>query len=144
MELFELLKTREGLSLSDQKMNFNSTEIRLLAEVYAAKKEGKKFISTQLATLLGITRSAVSQIVNRLEARGAVRRVADEVDRKIAYIEMTEEILELYEEDLKVCKNFVCKVVDRFGEEKFEEMYRLFNEFVGVLEEEKNGKNAEK
>ena len=139
--LFSLMKKREDIVISDKKTQFNSTEIRLLFEILSAQHEGKRLISTRLASLLGITRSAVSQIVNRLEENGVVKRVADDVDRKIAYIEITDEIMEIYREDLEKCQNFIERVVQNFGEEKFQTMYTLLNEFIEVLEKEK--KNCE-
>ena len=142
-EAFNLLKKREGLALSAQDTHFSETEFRLLAEISSAKLNGKRLISTQLAKLLGITRSAVSQIVNRLEAQGVVKRVPDAVDRKIAYVEVTEETFEKYAEDFATCESFIGKVVDKFGEKKFYEMCALFQEFVDTIElEKKNGKKG--
>lgn len=134
--LFSILKKREHIVLSDKEMHFNNTELRLISEVLSAKYEGKRLISTQLAKLLGVTRSAISQIVNRLEEQGVVRRVADEVDRKIAYIEITDETLETYSADLKNCMNFVGRVVNNFGEDNFNAMCELFDGFMKSLESE--------
>ena len=80
-EVFNLLKKRDELSLSAKETHFSDTELRMIAEILSAKVNGKRLISTQLAKLLGITRSAISQIVNRLEEEGVVRRVPDAVDR---------------------------------------------------------------
>lgn len=135
--VFSLLKKRDSLTVADRKSRFNDTELRLMGEVLTAKYEGKRLISTQLAKLLGVTRSAISQIVNRLEEQGVVKRVPDDVDRKIAYIEITESTLSTYEEDLKTCADFIGGVVSAFGEEKFETMCESLNEFIVVLEQEK-------
>lgn len=135
--VFSLLKKRDDIILSDKEMHFSNTEIRLLFEILSAEYEGKRLISTQLAKILGITRSAVSQIVNRLEERGVVKRVADDVDRKIAYIEITESTMEAYREDLKNCQNFIQRVIDQFGEENFDTMFTLLNDFVNILGKEK-------
>ena len=136
-KIFSLLRKRESIIIADKKMRFNQTELRMLSEIISASYEGKRLISTQLAKRLGITRSAVSQIVNRLEEAGVVKRVADAVDRKIAYIEVTDETMETYNADIQACGLFVGKVVRKFGEEKFEEMYSLIEEFIGLIEEEK-------
>ena len=135
--MFSLLKRQESIILSDQKMRFNNTEIRLLFEVLSAQDKGERLISTQIAKKLGVTRSAVSQIVNHLEEKGVVIRVADAVDKKIAYIEATEGALEAYREELKKCQDFIGRVVYKFGEEKFQKMFTYWNEFVDALEEEK-------
>lgn len=135
--LFALLKKRDNVIISDRKTHYNDTEIRLLTEVIMAKERGERLISTQIAKILGVTRSAISQVVNRLEKEGIVRRVADDVDRKIAYVEVTDGTLALYEEDKKVCLNFIARVVNKVGEDKFDTLCTLFDEFMDAVEEEK-------
>ena len=78
------------------KKSFNNSELRMLEEIVAADKKGERLISTQLADKVGVTRSAISQMVNRLSEKGLVQRVPDDVDRKIAYIELTGNAKELY------------------------------------------------
>ena len=68
--MIDLLRKRDRIEVAVKKTYFNSTELRLISEVLGAKKEGKRLISTQLADLLGVTRSAISQIVNQLEKEG--------------------------------------------------------------------------
>ncbi len=140
--VFQILKKRDGIIVSNQKTHFNDTELRLLGEVLVAKQEGKRLISTQIATRLGVTRSAISQIVNRLEAERVVKRVSDDVDRKIAYIEITDETLAKYEEDIKVCADYVGNIVEKYGKEKFETMCALVDEFMECITEQKKSDKA--
>lgn len=135
--LFSIFQKKEQITVSSEKTYFNNTEIRLIGEVLSAGYEGKRLISTRLADILGVTRSAISQIVNKLEKQGIVRRVPDDVDRKIAYIEVTEEALEKYGSDLHLCIEFIGDVVEKFGEEKFETMYALINDFSDLVQKEK-------
>lgn len=139
--IFNILKKRDQLIATKKMKNFKSTELRMINEILSAKYEGRRLISTQLATLLGITRSAVSQIVTNLENRGIVKRVADDVDRKIAYVEITDDALELFKEDWEVMQREVGRLVEKFGTERFETMYTLLNEFVELAEEQKRSKN---
>ncbi len=140
--VFTLIKKRDNLIISDKSNRFNDTELRLISEVLLEKSKGNRLISTQLAKRLGVTRSAVSQIVNRLEAEGIVKRVPDDVDRKIAYVEITDESLKAYEKDIKACTNFVGETVERYGAEKFEQMCAMVEEFIDCMNEmkEKYGK----
>lgn len=131
--IFELARKKDRMDFSIENRHFNMTEMRLIAEILAAKREGKRLISTQLAKLLGVTRSAVSQIVNNLEKQNVVKRVADEVDRKIAWIECTDEMMERYKDDMKTCVNFMAEVISVYGSEKFDEMYRLVDEFYDIV-----------
>lgn len=132
--IFYLLRAHDNIRFTGKKSCFNQTEIRLLGEIVSAKKQGKRYISTKLATLLGVTRSAVSQIVNNLEKRGVVKRVADAVDRKIAYIEITDSFLEVYGEELRQVSKAVAESVHEFGEERFEKMCDSLEEFFHVTE----------
>ena len=135
--LFDLTKRSNAITFCGKDSEFNDTEIRLFSEIIKAKHRGERLISTRLADLLGVTRSAISQMVNRLEASGMVHRVADDVDRKIAYIEMTEHAEKRYEEVRKILYAFTGKCVERFGEEKFAQTCALLDEFISIVEEEK-------
>ncbi len=129
-KIFSILRKRDEIVIVDQKTFFNKTELRLIGEIVSAQTEGERLISTQLAKRLGVTRSAISQIVNRLEARGVVIRVADEKDKKIAYIELSDSIAEKYGEDISCSLQFIGKVVTEFGEDKFNQLYELFVSFI--------------
>ena len=131
--MIDLLRKRDRIEVAVKKTYFNSTELRLISEVLGAKKEGKRLISTQLADLLGVTRSAISQIVNQLEKEGVVKRVADDVDRKIAYIELTENVMEKYSADIQKWTDFIGGIVDDFGEEKFQKMCAMFHDFMDII-----------
>ena len=136
-QLFYLLQKRENVAVARKKDAFNDTELRLLGTILSAKARGERLISTRLADMLGITRSAISQIVNRLESRGAVKRVADDVDRKIAYIEASEDIEEKYQQTMKMYTAFTGKVIKKYGAEKFQTLCDMVDEFFQVFEEEK-------
>ena len=132
-KIFTLIRSRDEIAFVDTKTHFNKTELRLISEVIAAKTEGKRFISTQLAKRLGVTRSAISQIVNRLEERGVVVRVSSNQDKKSAYIELSDAILDEYGEDIEKSKLFVGALVDEFGEENFHRLCELTESFVALV-----------
>ena len=136
-EIFLMIQKAEKLTVTDKKTSFNNIEMRLIGEILSSAYVGRRLISTQLATRLGVTRSAISQIVNKLEERGVVKRVSDSVDRKIAYIELTEESLKAYKSDMKNYINFIGRIVEKFGVERFDELCSLFNEFCDLAQSEK-------
>lgn len=111
------------------KKSFNNSELRMLEEIVAADKKGERLISTQLADKVGVTRSAISQMVNRLSEKGLVQRVPDDVDRKIAYIELTGNAKEPYNAQRKRMGEVVAKVVADFGADKANQMLKLVDEF---------------
>ncbi|MBR2903246.1 MAG: MarR family transcriptional regulator [Clostridia bacterium] len=130
--IFLLSKKVEEIMQTDKSTPFNTTELRLMKELLIARLEGTRLISTQIAKRLGVTRSSVSQMVNKLEAQGIVRRQADEVDRKIAYILMTEEAEQMCKAELSKWNMGVEKIVTKFGEEKMEQLLVMMDEFADV------------
>lgn len=138
-EIYGIGKQMEEIRFYQNSLPFNNTEMLLLREVFMAKQAGRHVISSYLAKVLGVTRSAISQMVNKLESKNLVRRVADAKDRKIAYIELSEYAMETYE-GLKARLNlFLKKVKERIGQEKIEQFFSSAHEFIdacgNVLEE---------
>ena len=133
-KLFTMLRKRDDMIVIPNKTCLNKTEFRLISEIASAKALGERYISTQLAKRLGITRSAISQIVNNLAEKNIVKRVPDEVDQKIAYIELTDGILEEYKPDIDECLDFVESLVEEFGEDRFNNMYNELNALIELAE----------
>ncbi len=133
-KLFAMLRKRDDMIVIPNKTCLNKTEFRLVAEIAGAKALGERYISTQLAKRLGITRSAISQIVNNLAEKNIVKRVPDEIDQKIAYIELTDGILEQYKPDIDGFLDFVESLVEEFGEDRFNEMYSELNALIDLAE----------
>lgn len=143
-KLFGMMREIQSAMVMQQNDTFNSTEIRLMNEVIYAQAKGNRLISTKLADRLGITRSAVSQIVAKLEECGAVRRVPDAVDRKIAYVELTEEIMTKYKDVVDEYVNFVGMIIARMGVNKMDKFLSLAGEFYVAVEEATKDRKASK
>lgn len=134
-EICFLMKTKDEMLPTRKESKLNRTELRLISEVISAQYAGEHVISTQLAKRIGITRSAVSQIVANLETEGILRRVSAPNDRKIAYVEIADGALEKYGEELDRALCTLEEIIGEFGEEKFEQMCALFHEFVSTVED---------
>lgn len=142
--IFGMVREVQAASVMHQNETFNSTEIRLMNEIVYAQAKGERLISTKIADRLGITRSAVSQIVGKLEQDGAVRRVPDAVDRKIAYVELTDEIMEKYKDVVDDYVNFIGMIVARMGVNKMDKFLSLATDFYTAVEEAMKDKKASK
>ena len=134
-KFFALLRDMEIAMSVHRPERFSNTEIRLMNEILYAADNGERLISTRLADRLGITRSAISQIVSKLEKEGVVRRVPDETDKKIAYVEMTEWAVATYQAAIERYAAFVGRVIARMGTAKLNRMLTLAEEFYNAVEE---------
>ena len=124
-----MTRTMQNVVFVRGKKSFNNSEMRMLEEIVAADKKGERLISTELADKVGVTRSAISQMVNRLSAKGLVKRVPDDVDKKIAYIELDGKAKEMYLAQRKKMGEVVNKVINDFGGDKANQMIKLVEEF---------------
>lgn len=132
-EMYAIGKRLEELKIFHRAMPFNNTEMQMMREIIAAKERGSRVISSGLAKLLGITRSAVSQMVNKLESKGVVRRVPDSRDKKIAYIELSDKARSIYEESRARVNGLLERIVAKLGEEKVEHFITGTNEFIDAF-----------
>ena len=115
--------------------DINRTEAMLLRIVGEQEAHGKKIISTQIADCLHITRSAVSQTVDRLEERGYIVRRAAENDKKIAYIELSEEERERQRPDIEAMSEKFDRVKAKMGEKEMEQLAQLMERFIAYADE---------
>ncbi len=142
-EMYAIGKRLEELKIFHRAMPFNNTEMQMMREIIAAKERGSRVISSGLAKLLGITRSAVSQMVNKLESKGVVRRVPDSRDKKIAYIELSDKARSIYEESRARVNGLLERIVAKLGEEKVEHFITGTNEFIDAFCEATEEADAE-
>ncbi|HIZ09846.1 MAG TPA: MarR family transcriptional regulator [Candidatus Borkfalkia avicola] len=142
-EMYAIGKRLEELKIFHRAMPFNNTEMQMMREIIAAKERGSRVISSGLAKLLGITRSAVSQMVKKLESKGVVRRVPDSRDKKIAYIELSDKARSIYEESRARVNGLLERIVAKLGEEKVEHFITGTNEFIDAFCEATEEADAE-
>ncbi len=129
LKLFHLVKDLGDIDFFWGKAKLSRTEFRILWEVANEQCEGRDIISSELARRIGITRSAVSQIVAKLEKNGIVKRVGSEYDRKIAYIRLTDEAVETFVQQANEANEFAERVLAEFGKERLDKLLDESREF---------------
>ena len=133
-ELYSIARRLESAQLFNHAFPFNNTEMQLIKEILRAKETGGRMISSRLAKVLGITRSAVSQMVSKLEAKNVVQRVPDDKDRKIAYIELSDTARAQYEDMKERVNAILSSVIGGLGDEKVETFVKSAHEFVDAFD----------
>lgn len=133
-ELYSIARRLESAQLFNHAFPFNNTEMQLIKEILRAKETGGRMISSRLAKVLGITRSAVSQMVSKLEAKNVVKRVPDDKDRKIAYIELSDSARAQYEDMKGRVNAILSSVIGELGDEKVETFVKSAHEFVDAFD----------
>ncbi|MGN1076887.1 MAG: MarR family winged helix-turn-helix transcriptional regulator [Candidatus Gallimonas sp.] len=137
IKIIQTVKDMESLELFPQASKLTQTEFRLIREIVMEKEQGKNIISSELARRLGITRSAVSQLVTKLEERDIVKRTASPTDRKIAYVCLSDSALAIFGKQCAQANDFVERVVAKFGEERINFLIEEYDKLVEAVNETK-------
>ncbi len=117
--------------------DLNASEKRLVDAVFDASEKGERLISIQLAERLGVTRSAISQAINRLEEKQILQRVKDKKDKKIAYIEFTPAMRQSLDEQKASILAGLQKAMEKMGSSETEYFIRSADKFLRLYEEAK-------
>ena len=143
-KLILTVKFMEGLDIMPASVNLTQTEFRLLREIVMEREAGKKIISSELARRLAITRSAVSQIVTKLEQRGVVERQPSPTDRKIFYVVLSEASLNVFKKQCDEANKLINRVIEQFGKEKADRLIELYEDFASVFDQVREESEKEK
>ena len=134
IKCFQLMRNMENIDFFAGAHELSRTEFRLLREVILEEEKGMNIISSELARRLGITRSAVSQIVTKMEKDGIVTRVDSPTDRKIAYICLSQNARAVFEEQCKEANATMERIVEEIGEEKVNQFFSLYDELRKAID----------
>lgn len=98
-------------------------------------KKKAKCTSTELASLFGVNRSAITAMTNRLVKKGLIQRTRDQNDRRVVYLTLTERgnewIMETEEKIHKLVESFISK----FSEEEIETFIQTYEKLARILQE---------
>lgn len=135
VKFLEIGRALEELKMFPAASKLSPTEFRLIREIIVEKERGRSIISSELARRLGITRSAVSQLVSKLEERDIVKRVASPTDRKIAYVQLSDRTLALFEEQCVGANESTERVIAKYGEARLNAFLEEYNALVQSFRE---------
>lgn len=134
-ELIEGLMEFKNCSQRPYLKYFDKLTARDMAVFFAMKRildENPKLEQVGLAEIgkhIAVSKSAVTQNVNRLEDRGLIERVILKSDRRATYVRFTDYGNTVFNEEKKNIELFMNMVVKRMGKENSEAFVNLLKEF---------------
>lgn len=104
---------------------------------------------TEFAHLSGVTKGAVSQVVSKLESKGAIRRYNEIGNEKEVFIELTDKGREIFDHHQKVNEKTILqieKALKPYPDDKVEflqKTFKWFEEFLSEGQEQMKGHHRE-
>ncbi len=133
VRLFNTLEEVNALKLFGDSAKLSRTEFRLLREVVSERSKGRDIISSELARRIGVTRSAISQLVTKLEERDILVRTSAPDDRKIAYIRLSDRALTVFEEQCKEVNALLSVCAEKFGKDRMQRLSVDTADFIDLM-----------
>lgn len=146
IRLFKTIEDVDSFKLFGDSATLSGTEVRLLREVVSERSKGRDIISSELARRIGVTRSAVSQLVTKLEERDILVRTAAPDDKKIAYIRLSEHALTAFEAQCREINGLLEACVEKFGKDRARRLSVDAADFIDLMKkgrEERFGKTTQ-
>lgn len=96
----------------------------------------EKVTSTQISQAMGVGRSAITASVNRLVDRHFVKRERNEKDRRIVYLELTEEGKKVVKETEEAIHCYLQDKLDHFPIEDIEGFLLSIEKLATLMKED--------
>lgn len=126
-EMFELFWKMGRLLDSDRQSSpLTKAEFYLMNMLYNKRPAS----ITVLADRLKVSKTTVSKLIRCMEEKGYVQRRTDSDDRRITYIQLTEQGKKLTRSCILSNKKSLVDMIDRIGEEDTNELIRILNKIV--------------
>ena len=132
-EVFGIARKLDEIKVFHNILPFNNTELQFMKVIVLAEEEGKRVISSDIARSLGITRSAVSQMVKKLEEQNVIVRIPAENDKKSSHVVLSKGARAAYECVKDYMNAFTCQIVDRVGVEEITGFIAGMNRFIDIF-----------
>lgn len=91
---------------------------------------------SELSGFLHATKPATSKMIRNIEEKGLVKRIADDIDRRIVYVNLTSKGKEELSVMKKWADEFLTSVIDRLGINDTKELLRIFNDLQAIMKDE--------
>lgn len=89
--------------------------------------------SSELADLLCVEKSTISSIINRMVNKGYVERVPSQEDRRVVYLQLTEDGKQQYEGMEHIIYSIIEPYISKIGEKKAFEYIEVLEHITEVL-----------
>ncbi|MBQ0064462.1 MAG: MarR family transcriptional regulator [Firmicutes bacterium] len=112
-------------SVEEQNGPYRFKDLRIF--IYILRSENSQVMMSELSDYLNITPAAVSQLVQKYENSGYLKRVRSQEDRRKVYIQVEEEVKENILKEWQIRKEKFLRFLDYVGDEDGEAIYRVLN-----------------
>lgn len=136
-EGFFILAPRVGKKFfgeGDEFKDLYGSELAALRIISGSLAAGEPMTVSEISEMIGVTKSAVSQVISSLEEKGYTYKIKSEEDKRRMYLALTDDGERIMEDINRVYKKRLNYIRKNFGEEEFDEFVRLFIKYIELCD----------
>ena len=122
-----LMDFRNALGIYHFSKELTETEFNLISIVTEKMEENENINLSSLSNMLNITRSAVTQIVNKLEKKGYIEKYTLSTNKKEIYLKIGSKAIEQYNKVMDRIVLFFERLFEEVGQEGMENIHKYIN-----------------
>ncbi|MDF2858028.1 MAG: MarR family transcriptional regulator [Neobacillus sp.] len=93
--------------------------------------------SSVLAEAFDVNKSAITAIINRMVDRGLIQRTRDKNDRRVVYLALTNEGIEIHRKTEEKVHHLVASLITKFDEEEITSFIETYEKLDLILDNKK-------
>lgn len=136
---FSVMKNGETLIRGEIGSDLTTDQHYVLRYIYGVQS----CTATELAEVFDVKKSAITAIINRMWVKGLIKRTRDLKDRRVVYLTLTEQGLELFHKTEEKIQNLVKSLINKFDFDEIQQFIKTYEKLNSVLEDYKNKRLGE-
>ena len=131
--LFSMLFRFRKMSISTaacEKLSPGEMTLMSVLNAYSGTLKKEVLPICEISQRLNTTQPAVTQLVNRLEGKGLVKRESDPNDKRTVLVRTTSQGTRMFKKEYESSLNMADAIIERMGDERADEFITLLEEFI--------------
>ena len=138
-----LFDFKNALGINNFSSELSETEFKLISLVAEAQENNYDLKLSEISEKLNVTRSAITQVTNKLVEKKYIEKYTLETNRKEIYLKIGEKAIEQYNIVMSKITTFFERLFNEIGQEGIENIERYIEVAKRIgLEMKREGENA--
>lgn len=133
-KIYEIMeKFRRNVAYKKMNGEIPHSEFKLLKVIKRRNAEGEEVTVSTLSEQIGVSKSAISQMINHLEDEEYIERITTKNDRRLVYVRLTEHGERFLTEQYQRFLQGMTEIFNQMGEKDTEELLRLLEKLYEIV-----------
>lgn len=125
-------ETQHFVEEAARSLGIHRTDLEVIGLIIDAERCGERLTPGQLSRHAGLSAAAVSALIDRLQSSGHATRSRHERDRRMVFVDVTDEAREVSRERFAPLNQGMSDVLDRYSDAELEVAARVMHDLAAA------------